>query len=269
MTGVCEDQNNLIVLTDVSAKLKAQHVLKQVSVSFNAGELTCLVGPNGAGKTSLLRAGLGLLPLSSGSVHVGGHDMEALSYPQRARRIAYMAQGAPVHWPLCVRKVVELGRVPHHHAWSRLSSQDFEAVQDAMNTVQVTEFGERLITKLSGGEKARVMLARALAVGAPAVFADEPVASLDPRYQLEIMDVLDAEARAGKTVVVVMHDLALASRYADQVVVMDAGKIEAMGPAVDVLSDGVLKRVFGVAALRDQAGMILNLTTVKSIRSSG
>lgn len=261
MTGQQKIKRGIVALTSVSAKLKALPVLKEVSVSFEAGELTCLIGPNGAGKTSLLRAALGLLPLTNGAVSLDGLDIAALTYPERARQMAYMAQGAPVHWPLSVQKVVELGRVPHHHAWSRLSTEDAEAVQHAMNTVGVAEFGDRLITKLSGGEKARVMLARALAVGAPVLFVDEPVASLDPRFQLEVMDVLAGQARAGKAVVAVMHDLTLASRYADRLVVIDAGEIVATGAPKDILSDGLLTQVFGVSAVRDQGGTLLSLSS--------
>lgn len=261
----------LISGAGVCVALKSRPVVRGVSLDLFAGEMVCLVGPNGAGKTSLLRTMLGLLPSSEGSVLLEGKDIEALSPPERARHVSYMAQGSPVFWPLEVQTVVELGRIPHHNAWNRLNDVDRLAVDKAMEKTNTHAFKGRLITQLSGGEKARVMLARTLANEAKCLFADEPVASLDPRYQLEIMDVLLSESRAGKAVVVVMHDLALAARYADRVLVMDEGVLIADGASNDVLTDALLRDTFGVDAIRDAAkpDVLLGLKSLASSEQAG
>ena len=175
-------------------------MLKDISLSLASGHLVALVGPNGAGKTTLLRALAGLLP-SDGAIHVGGEALSSLALRDRARRFAYLPQGHIVHWPLPARDIVALGRYPHGATDpARMSPKDSEAVLRAMQATDVVEFADRRVTELSGGERSRVALARVLAVEAPVILADEPTASLDPRYQLDVMKSLRAAAdqrRAG------------------------------------------------------------------------
>ena len=209
--------------------LSGRTVLHDVSLSLPSRQLVALVGPNGAGKTTLLRALAGLVS-STGTVEVDGDQLSSLSLRQRAKRFGYLPQGHLVHWPLPARDVVALGRYPHGATDpARLSPLDEQAVLRAMQATNVVEFAERPVTELSGGERSRVALARVLAVEAPIVLADEPTASLDPRYQIDVMLNLRSAADRGVLVVVVTHDLGLAARFADTVLVLSRGRLVANG----------------------------------------
>ncbi|MCC8937221.1 ABC transporter ATP-binding protein [Bradyrhizobium sp. Arg68] len=240
----------LLAATHLDASLGSRHVLHDISLSLAAGHLVALVGPNGAGKTTLLRALAGLIP-SSGDIRIGGDALSTLSLRERAKRFAYLPQGHMVHWPLPARDIVALGRYPHGATDpARLSQQDIEAVLRAMQAVDVTEFADRRVTELSGGERSRVALARVLAVEAPVILADEPTASLDPRHQIDVMQRLRNVADTGVLVVVVTHDLGLAARFADHVLVLSEGRLAAQGAPPAALSETVLAEVFRVRAYR-------------------
>ena len=234
----------------LNVKLTGRAVLNDISLSLSSGHLVALVGPNGAGKTTLLRALAGLLP-SDGAIHVGGSVLSSLSLRDRARRFAYLPQGHIVHWPLPARDIVALGRYPHGATDpARLSPKDAEAVLRAMQATDVVEFSNRRVTELSGGERSRVALARVLAVEAPVILADEPTASLDPRYQLDVMKSLRAAADKGVLVIVVTHDLGLAARFADTVLVLSEGRLVAQGDPAAALSQQVMADVFRISAYR-------------------
>jgi iron complex transport system ATP-binding protein len=230
--------------------LSGRTVLHDVSLSLASRQLVALVGPNGAGKTTLLRALAGLVP-STGTIEVGGDHLSSLSLRERAKRFGYLPQGHLVHWPLPARDVVALGRYPHGAADpARLSPRDAQAVLRAMQATNVVEFSERLVTELSGGERSRVALARVLAVEAPILLADEPTASLDPRYQIDVMLHLRSAADRGVLVVVVTHDLGLAARFADTVLVLSNGRLAAQGKPAEALSAQVMAEVFRISAYR-------------------
>ena len=230
--------------------LSGRHVLRDVSFALPCKHLVALVGPNGAGKTTLLRALAGLVA-SSGLVSVGGDNIAALSLKQRALRFGYLPQGHVVHWPLPVHDVVALGRYPHGATDpARLSPIDKIAVARAMEAADVTAFSDRPVTELSGGERSRVALARVLSLEAPLILADEPTASLDPRYQIEVMQRLRNAAEQGMLVIVVTHDLGLAARFADSVLVLSDGKLVANGSPAQALSDKIVGDVFRISAYR-------------------
>jgi iron complex transport system ATP-binding protein len=234
----------------VSVKLGGRSVLNDVSLALSSGHLVALVGPNGAGKTTLLRALVGLVP-SDGDVHVGGDALSSLSLRERARRFAYLPQGHIVHWPLPAQDIVALGRYPHGATDpARLSPADREAVERAMQATDVMDLRARRVTELSGGERSRVVLARVLAVEAPVILADEPTASLDPRHQLDIIKSLRAAADKGALVLVVTHDLGLAARFADTVLVLSDGRLVSQGVATEALSEEIIGEVFRVSAFR-------------------
>jgi len=230
--------------------LAGRTVLNDLTLSLPSGHLVALVGPNGAGKTTLLRALAGLLP-STGAIHVGGDALSSLSLRERARRFAYLPQGHIMHWPLPARDIVALGRYPHGATDpARLTPADTEAVLRAMRAADVMELGERRVTELSGGERSRVALARVFAVEAPVILADEPTASLDPRHQIDIMKSLRAAADRGTLVVVVTHDLSLAARFADSVMVLSEGRLVAHGTPPESLSEQIMADVFRISAYR-------------------
>jgi iron complex transport system ATP-binding protein len=242
--------NALLTAQALGVTLGGRSVLRDVSLSLSSGHLVALVGPNGAGKTTLLRALAGLLP-SDGAIHVGGDALSSLSLRERARRFAYLPQGHTVHWPLPVRDIVALGRFPHGATDpGRLTPKDAEAVTRAMQATDTVGFSERRVTELSGGERSRVALARVLAVEAPVMLADEPTASLDPRYQIDVMTNLRQAADGGMLVMVVTHDLGLAARFADTILVLSEGRLVSQGTPTEALSEAIMRDVFRISAYR-------------------
>ena len=239
-----------LIAQSISVTLGGRAVLRDVSLSLSSSHLVALVGPNGAGKTTLLRALAGLVP-SQGEIHVGGEALASLRLSERARRFAYLPQGHVVHWPLPARDIVALGRYPHGATDpARLTPKDAEAVQRAMQATDVVGFSDRRVTELSGGERSRVALARVLAVEAPVMLADEPTASLDPRYQIDVMTNLRNAADGGMLVIVVTHDLGLAARFADTVLVLSQGRLVSQGVPAEALSEQVMSDVFRISAYR-------------------
>jgi iron complex transport system ATP-binding protein len=240
----------LLTAQDLNVTLGGRAVLNNVSLSLSSRHLVVLVGPNGAGKTTLLRALAGLLP-SGGTIRVGGDALSSLPLRERARRFAYLPQGHVVHWPLPARDIVALGRYPHGATDpARLIAGDAEAVLRAMQATDAVDFSERLVTELSGGERSRVALARVLAVEAPVILADEPTASLDPRHQIDVMKNLRAAADKSALVIVVTHDLGLAARFADTVLVLSEGCLVSQGKPAEALSEQVMADVFRISAYR-------------------
>jgi iron complex transport system ATP-binding protein len=188
---------------------------------------------------------------SGGIIRVHGDELSSLSLRERARRFAYLPQGNLAHWPLPARDIVALGRYPHGATDpARLTAKDAEAVLRAMQAADVLEFSDRRVTELSGGERSRVALARALAVEAPVILADEPTSSLDPRHQIDVMKTLHAAVDKGALVIVVTHDLGLAARFADTVLVMSEGRLVSQGAPAEALSEQVMADVFRIDAYR-------------------
>jgi iron complex transport system ATP-binding protein len=238
----------------LSVELGRRHVVERVSAEFAGGDLVGVIGPNGAGKSTLVRAMLGLAPPSEGTVTIDGREIARLSPRERAKALAYLPQGQTLHWPLAVERLVALGRLPHLAPLSRIGPEDRAAVAEAMARADVGHLTGRTATELSGGERARVMLARALAVGAAGLVVDEPLASLDPGHQIDVMELLRREAQGGALVIAVLHDLTMAARYCDRLVLMDGGKLVAAGTPREVLTAERLRAVYGISAMMDMSG---------------
>ena len=226
----------------------ARVALDGVSLSVGKGTLVGLLGPNASGKTTLLRALAGLVRPEAGAIRLDGEPIDALGARARARRIAYLEQGAQCHWPLSAERVVALGRLAHQGPWSRPTAADGRAVATAMARCDVAALADRPVTTLSGGEAARVLLARALAAEPDILLADEPVSHLDPYHQIGVMEVLRRLADEGALVIAVLHDLSLAARFCDRLVLLSAGRLAADGPPAAVMTAATLARVFSISA---------------------
>ena len=230
-----------LTMWDADASLGGRSVLDAADVQVEAGELVAVVGPNGAGKSSLIRAFAGLLPLTGGVVRLMGDDISALSPRVRAARVAYLPQERQIAWNLPAIEIAALG-APF------LSSADALIVaRAALDEVEAGDLADRGVAEMSGGERARVLLARALTTGATGLLVDEPIAGLDPEAQLMVLERLQARARGGQAVLISLHDLTLAARFADRVVVLDHGSVVADAPPMLALTPEVMARVFGLS----------------------
>jgi iron complex transport system ATP-binding protein len=250
---------------DIHVRLGRRPALSGVDLVIRPGVLTVVIGPNGAGKTTLLRALAGLLEPAQGEIRLGATPLNALPARERARMIAYLPQHGGVAWPIPVQAIVALGRIPHGEQGSTLPDTGRRAVAAAIGAVGLKGFEARPATELSGGERARVLVARALATEAPILLADEPIAALDPRHQLLVLDVLKARARGGAAVVVAMHDLALAARFADRIVLIDGGRLVAEGAPADVLTPARLAASFGIEASVTERDGLLVVTASRAL----
>lgn len=239
----------LLQAEKLTLALGGRTVLRQVDFAVHPGELVGLIGANGAGKTSLLRVLAGLARPQTGAVRLHGHAIADLTPAERGRAIGYLAQGSDCHWPLPVERLVALGRLPHLQPWQRPGPADRRAIVQAMRAADIEGFAGRPVTTLSAGERVRVLLARALAVETDVLLADEPVAALDPAHQLQVMMLLRARAAAGTAVVVVLHDLTLAARFCQRLVLLAGGEVLAAGTPAAVLTPDHLARAYGVAGI--------------------
>ncbi len=230
-------------------------ILDAVSFELRCGELTALLGPNGAGKSTLLRVLAGALTAEAGAVELDGKPLASWAPAQRAARIAYLPQLRDVAWNLGVFDLVSLGRL-HRATLGRLDDTDIAACERAMRDTDVAHLGARAARTLSGGELARVLLARALAAETPILLADEPAAGLDPRHQLDSMTVLRRRADAGAACCVVLHDLTLVARSCDRVVLLNQGRVAGDGAPATVLTDAALEAAYRVRVARFDAAIV-------------
>jgi iron complex transport system ATP-binding protein len=236
---------------DLGVRYGSRVGLQPCRLELERGQVVALIGPNGAGKTSLLRALAGLVA-AAGSIHWCGTDLATLDRRARARTLAYLEQAPQAHWPISVRELVSLGRLPHRRFGRSMTVADGAAVDEALLATGIGELANRSVMQLSGGEAMRAQLARALAVQAPVLLADEPVASLDPYHQLRIMETLAKHARNDGLVVVVMHDLTLAARHATRMLLLHEGHIVADGSPAEVLTPEAIARYYRVDAYTAQ-----------------
>lgn len=221
---------------------------QEASLQFGRG-LWCVVGPNGSGKSSLLRDLISLRPAMFGGVQLGDRNLRSIAANERARLMAYLPQTQALPYDRRVRDIVMLGRAPHRSLFGMASPRDHEAVERAMRACEVSEFEARGILSLSGGERQRVMLARLLATESPTLILDEPSAALDIGHTLQTCQLLRSLADEGRCVIVAMHELDLARRFADHVVLLGSGRGNVIaGAPQEVLSAERVSEVFEVDA---------------------
>ncbi|MBV8977418.1 MAG: ABC transporter ATP-binding protein [Alphaproteobacteria bacterium] len=227
----------MIAFDSVTAGYGKRIALCELTARFAHGAVTGIVGPNGAGKTTLLRVSLGILPIAQGSLRIGDRPLSQWSREALARTVAYLPQGGQAHWSISAENLVALGRLPHRDRNPR-------AIAAALERADAAGLAGRPVDELSAGERARVLVARALATEPEVLLADEPAAWLDPAHQLRLMALLREEAARGVAVAVTLHDLALASRFCDAIVVLQQGRLVATELTQDTLAE-----VFGVRAV--------------------
>ncbi len=233
----------------LAVSIAGRAILHDCAFTMQAGEFIAIVGPNGAGKTTLLRALAGQAPFK-GRLRLNGGDLAICAPSLRARTISYLPQNGGVHWPMRVREVVALGRMPFGASLQRLTKVDNSLVKKALEDCDAAHLADLPATDLSGGELSRVLLARVLASDTPVILADEPTASLDPAHQIATMQRLAVAAQAGRLVVAVSHDISLATRYATRMIALEDGVIAGDGAPGSLLDSGILERIFGVRFLQ-------------------
>lgn len=216
--------------------------LSDVTAQLHSGRLTAICGPNGAGKSTLLSALAGLIVPDSGAVTLLSKPLDQITPQERACRIGYLPQSAQVAWNISVRTLAGLGRMPHRTG----DAENARAVDEALGLMQLEGMADRALSDLSGGERARALMARVLATQPQWILADEPLAALDLAHQQALAARLRALSAQGRGVVVVVHDLALAMNHADHVIVLDKGTVAATGAPVKALSERVIADVWGL-----------------------
>lgn len=234
-----------VTFDNVTVELGGWPVCDDVSIDIPAGSFTVVVGPNGAGKSSLLRCLYRALRPAAGTVMAGGDDVWTLPGSEAGRRTAAVVQESTAGFDLKVREIVSLGRIPHRRVWQRLEATDRDVIDEAIAQVGLEALAERSIATLSGGERQRALIARAIAQRAAVLVLDEPTNHLDVRHQLETLELVRT---LGVTTLAALHDIGLADRYADQVVLLDSGRVVAAGPPSVTLTVASINEVFGLDA---------------------
>jgi len=235
-------------------------LVQNVSFVLEPGELVIMLGPNGAGKSLTLHHAIGITPPTSGTVTLGGVDIQALSPVARARQLSYLPQTRPLAWPARVDDLVALGRFAHGARLGKLGPEDQAAVTNAINACDIAHLAMRNANTLSGGELARVHCARAFAANAPLLIADEPVAALDPHHQFGIMDLFKDFTRQGGGALIVLHDIGLAAKYADRLIWMKDGQIRADGSPDATLTAERLAEVYRIKARIEGTNILVDGT---------
>ena len=254
---------SLLRVENLSVSRQKRSVLKGVSFTINAGEFVGLIGPNGAGKSTLLRAILAQLPYQ-GTTEFNGQNSAQLSSSERAQLISYIAQDREIGWNISVETLVRLGRLARLPRFAGLSLQDHQQVNDSISALQVQHLRDKPARQLSGGEQARVLIARALAQDAPLMLADEPVAGLDPSHQLGLMQGFRDLAGQGKSIICTLHDLGLAARWCSRLILLKEGRLIADGAPADILTPDIIRDLYGVEVYRAQTadGLIIQPTEI-------
>lgn len=245
-----------LTLEDIHIKRGKKHIAGPINLHFSKGCLTAIIGPNGAGKTSLIETCAGLLKPASGAISLDGIPLSKWTRSMLAKKRAFLPQRASVGWPLTVERVVALGLTPNLPAFGNMPQAMYPAIKDALKTMGLIALRDRSATTLSGGELARVMLARAIVNNPDYLLIDEPIAGLDPRHAHDSVSRLAARAKAGAAVIMAIHDLELALNHADVLIAIKAGQITAAGPVSSVATQEILSHLYDmpVAVQQDSHG---------------
>jgi iron complex transport system ATP-binding protein len=231
---------------DLEVRLGGARVLRGLSAAFAPSSLTAVIGPNGAGKSTLARALVGVVRSSRGTIEIAGKNLKNYSSPQLARAVGFVPQDTHIGFAFSVSDVVMMGRYPHLRPLERERPDDHAVGSDVLAELDLGKRRERDITTLSVGERQLVLLSRALATGARVLIGDEPVSALDIGHRLQVLELLRRRSRAGQTVILVLHDLELALRFADQVLLLHEGEVRQYGKPLTVLTSPELENAFGV-----------------------
>lgn len=238
----------LLELQNAGIAIDGRWLVRNASLQLAAGALLALVGPNGSGKSTLLRLCAGLWRASEGAVCLEGRNLQTIARRDLARRIAYAPQDTHLDFAFTVREVVMMGRHPHLGRFERPADKDHQTVTQAMRRADVIHLADRLVTELSGGERQRVIIARSLATEADIILLDEPTANLDIAHALEALELCRSLAQEGRLILLAIHDLNAAARYATKTALLSAGRIVTCGAPADTLRRETLRQVFGVTA---------------------
>jgi iron complex transport system ATP-binding protein len=241
MTAALETSNLSVTLGD-------RTILSDINLAIHPGEIVGILGPNGAGKSTLIKTALGLIPPTIGTALLAGQPTTALTLVERARRAAYVPQDREAAWALTVEAIVALGRIAARSAFAAPSTEDHAAIAKAMMDADVMAIRDRRITELSGGERARVLIARALAQESPLLLADEPTSGLDPAHQLNLLTLFRKMSDAGRAIALSLHELHLATRWCDRLILLHEGGIAAEGKPDAVLTRENMLTVYGCDA---------------------
>jgi len=241
---------NVVEVNGLGLNYGQQAVLRQVDFTVAAGEFFLIIGPNGSGKTSLLKTLAGLLSPAIGQVEIFGRSPQTQKRRQLARQVAMVPQQAPIDFPFRVAETVLMGRSPHLRLWELEGEADHRLAAQAMEFTEIDHLSERRLDQLSGGERQRVLIARALCQQPRLLLLDEPTSSLDPAHQIKILDLLERLRRQqGVTIVMISHDLNLAAMYGDRLLLLNQGRISALGPPHEVLTFEILEKCYGCLML--------------------
>lgn len=230
-------------ITDLSINYGSNNVLKNINLTIPEGDFLGIIGPNGAGKSTLLKAINNLIPISNGKIEIEGKNILKVNSKDRAKEIALVPQNFNIEYDFSVKDIILMGRFPHLKSGD-YKARDYEKVKEAIELTHTKKFENRLFKTLSGGEKQRVIIARAIAQDTNIILLDEPTSALDLHHQYEIMELISDLNKKGKTIITVMHDLNLAARFCKNLLILKKGEIKDLGKPEEVLTVETLKDVY-------------------------
>lgn len=235
-----------IVLDQLHVSLRNKQILQNITCTFSPGKMIGIIGPNGSGKSTLLKTLATIYPYDHGQIQLDHSSIKKFNRKQIAKTMCYVPQDTNVAVDFSVRQVVQMGRHIHHPLFARESAKDKEIIEEAMQQTNITHLQDQSIQQLSGGQRQLVMIAKALAQDTPIILLDEPIASLDVYYQLYILHMLHRLRLQNKTIIIVLHDLNLAARFCDELLLLQHGRVKQFGLTKDVLTPQLLEDVYHV-----------------------